>query len=139
MRELRGRGIERDNALYNKELMRLPAENPAHLFWDCTTVNRLVNVFFNEVTGTRNMVVDKNKYFTGWCGKSRDSTIIILICVHTVKYVLYRYKSRQRIPTLFTLKEEFRSMVGGLLRFRRWGGILLEIQQTLRGIMEDNC
>jgi hypothetical protein len=58
-RELRARGIERDNALYEDEMVRLPAENPAHLFWDCIIVNRLIKVFFNEITGTHNLVVEK--------------------------------------------------------------------------------
>jgi hypothetical protein len=138
IRELGERGIGRDNVLYNEELMRLPGENPEHLFWECVTVNRLVNAFFNNIAGTQNRVIDKNKYFTGWCGKSMDNTVLILVSVHMVKYVLYKYKIRQRIPTFFTLREEFRGMMEGLLRFGRWREKLMEIQETLRGIMLEN-
>ncbi len=137
-RELGERGIVRDNVLYNEELMRLPGENPEHLFWECGTVNRLVNSFFNNIAGTQNREVDKKKYFTGWCGKSMDNTVLILVSVHMVKYVLYKYKIRQRIPTFFTLGEEFRGMMEGLFRFGRWREKLMEIQETLRGIMVEN-
>jgi hypothetical protein len=64
-RELRERGIERGNALYDAEMERLPAENPAHLFWECNAVNGLINIFFNELVGTRNLAVDRRKYFIG--------------------------------------------------------------------------
>ncbi len=137
-RELRARGIERGNALYDAEMERLPAENPAHLFWDCNAVNGLINIFFNELVGTQNLAVDRRKYFIGWQGKSKGSTILILIGVHLVKYILYKFKVRQRIPTLFSLKEEFRSIMRGLCKFQRWRGILGEVQLTLREIMKVN-
>ncbi len=136
-RELRGRGIERGNALYDAEMERLPAENPAHLFWECNAVNTLIHTFFNELVGTRNLAVDRRKYFIGWQGKSKGSTILILTGVHLIKHILYKFKIRHRIPTLFSLKEEFRSIMGGLCKFQRWRGILGEVQLSLREIMEN--
>jgi hypothetical protein len=117
-RELRGRGVERGNALYDDEMERLPAENPAHLFWECNAVNPLIHTFFNELAGTRNLAVDKRKYFVGWKGRSKGCTIITLIGIHLVKYIMYKSKIRHRIPTLFSLKEEFRSTMGWLYRFQ---------------------
>ncbi len=136
-RELRGRGIERGNVVYDGEMERLPAENSAHLFWECNAVNPIINAFFNELVGTRNLVVDRRKYFIGWQGKSKGSTMLILIGVHLVKYILYKFKSRHRSPTVFSLKEEFRSIMGGLYKFQRWRGILGEVQLSFREIMEN--
>jgi hypothetical protein len=136
-RELRGRGRERGNALYDVEMERLPAENPAHLFWECNVVNPLINTFFNELVGTRNLAVDRRKYLIGWHGRSKGSTLLILIGIHLIKYILYKFKIRHRIPTLFSLKEEFRSIMGGLYKFQRWRGILGEVQLSLREIMEN--
>jgi hypothetical protein len=136
LQELRGRGVERGNVAYDDEMGRLPAENPSHLFWDCNLVNPLLHTLFNELAGTRNLVVDRRKYFLGWEGRSKGCTIVTLIGIHLVKYIMYKSKVRHRIPTLFSLKEEFRVAMGWLGRFQRWRGILGEVQLSWRGIME---
>jgi hypothetical protein len=136
LQELRGRGVERGNVVYDDEMGRLPAENPSHLFWDCNLVNPLLHTLFNELAGTRNLVVDRRKYFLGWEGRSKGCTIVTLIGIHLVKYIMYKSKVRHRIPTLFSLKEEFRVAMGWLGRFQRWRGILGEVQLSWRGIME---
>jgi hypothetical protein len=104
-RELRGRGINRDQPEYEDEMGRLPAENVAHLFWECLTVNNLIKRFFNDMMNLNNFDIDKNKFFTGWGGKSKDNTNFILICIHVVKYVIYNFRNKMRIPAYFTLRE----------------------------------
>jgi hypothetical protein len=134
MRELRERGIGREHREYEEEMARLPVESVVHLFWECANVRDIIKGFFNAMMGTVNLVIDKNKFFTGWSGKSKDNTIIILICVHVVKYIIYNFRNKQRTPTPFTLKEEFWNLVGGLVVHGRWRGEVREIRQTLRGI-----
>jgi hypothetical protein len=137
LQELRGRGVERGNVAYDDEMGRLPAENVSHLFWDCNLVNPLIHALFNELAGTRNLVVDRRNYFLGWEGRSKGCTIVTLIGIHLVKYIMYKFKVRHRIPTIFSLKEEFRAAIGWLGRFQRWRGILGEVQLSWRGIMEN--
>jgi hypothetical protein len=136
-RELIGRGIERGNVVFNDEMDRLPAENSAHLFWECNVVNPVINIFFNDLIGTRNLVVDRRKYFIGWQGKSRGTTMLILIGIHLVKYIVYKFKSRYGSLTIFSLKEEFRSIMGGLYKYQRWRSMLGELQTSFRDIMEN--
>jgi hypothetical protein len=133
-KELRGRGINREQAEYEEEMERLPAENVAHLFWECSSVGDLIKRFFNEMSNTNNLEIDKNKFFTGWCGKSKDNTNFILICVHVIKYLIFNFRNKIRIPTFFTLKEEFWNMLGSLSTYGRWRGEVREIRQSLRGI-----
>jgi hypothetical protein len=73
-RELRGRGVNRDQPEYEDEMGRLPAENVVHLFWECLSVSNLIKRFFNEMMNLNNLDIDKNKFFTGWYGKSKDNT-----------------------------------------------------------------
>jgi hypothetical protein len=133
-RELRGRGINREHVEYEEEMARLPVESIVHLFWECTNVGEIIKGFFNELMNTNNLEIDKNKFFTGWCGKSKDNTTFILICVHLIKYVIYNFRNKNRLPTFFTLKEEFWNILGGLAAYGRWRGEVREIRQTLLGI-----
>jgi hypothetical protein len=135
-RELRGRGVNRDQPEYEDEMGRLPAENVVHLFWECLSVSNLIKRFFNEMLNSNNLDIDKNKFFTGWYGKSKDNTIFILICVHLVKYIIYNFRNKIRIPTYFTLKEEFWNLMGSLSAYGRWRGEVREIRQSLHNIFE---
>jgi hypothetical protein len=62
IRELKIRGINRDNVLFEAELEQLPAETIDHLLWGCRHTERVITHFFSDMLGVRNPVINKDKY-----------------------------------------------------------------------------
>jgi hypothetical protein len=135
IRELRTRGINRDNAIFEAEIEQLPAETMDHLFWGCRHTERVITYFFGNVLGVHNPVISKDKYWLGWEEYSRDATKWVIIVIGFVKYYLFKCSRRKVFPIHYRLKEEFGELVLSLCRRVRWRTIVVHNIRILQGIL----
>jgi hypothetical protein len=134
-RELKIRGINRDNVLFEAKLEQLPAETMDHLLWGCRHTERVITHFFSDMLGVRNPVINKDKYWTGWEEYSRDATRWVIIVIGFVKHYLFRCSRRKVLPIHYRLREEFEWLVASLCRRVRWRAIIVHNIRILQGIL----
>jgi hypothetical protein len=134
-RELRSRGINRENALYEAEIERLPDETMDHLFWECRDTKKVITDFFGNELGVRNPVISKERYWMGWEEYSRDATRWVIIVTGFVKYYLFKCSRRKVLPIQYRLREEFGGLVASLCRRARWRTIVVHNIRILQGIL----
>ncbi len=125
------RGILEGTSLYMDEINRLPGENRAHIFWECPSVKGTLTELCNNIAGTNNRDIDREKYFCGWHEKTRDGTILSIICVNALQYIIYNCKQRMRFLTISRIREEFE----GISRYTRWANRVGEIQNLFRKLL----
>jgi hypothetical protein len=109
-------GIEEGSRRYGDEMERLPGENEVHLFWDCQAVKTPLMEVSNGIAKTINREIDKNKFFCGWEERSRDGTLMTIICTNLLRFIIFKCKIRMRLPTSGRLREEFDGIMNGILK-----------------------
>jgi hypothetical protein len=135
-RDLRRRGLHREDAVYMNELGLLNSENIDHLFWACRVTSSLITQFFGELLETPQEIISKSKFFEGWEEYKHDATRWIIIVISFVKYFIYSCSRRKIIPMLTGLREEFRWLTYSLGRKKRWRTMILDNRRLLNGITE---
>jgi hypothetical protein len=134
-RELRRRGINRENAVYEAEIERLPEETLEHLFWECRDTKKVIVDFFGNELGDRNLVISKDRYWMGWEEYSTDATRWVIIVTGFIKYYLFKCSRRKVLPIQYRLREEFGGLVASLCRRARWRTIVVHNIRIFQGIL----
>jgi hypothetical protein len=135
-RDLRRRGLNREDVEYINEMGLLNSENIDHLFWACRVTSSLITQFFGELLGTPQVIISKSKFFEGWEEYKHDATRWVIIVISLVKYYIYNCSRRKIIPMVTGLREEFRWLTYSLGRKRRWRSIIVDNRRLLNGITE---
>jgi hypothetical protein len=135
-RDLRRRGLHREDVEYMNEMGLLNSENIDHLFWACRVTSSLITQFFGELLGTPQVIISKSKFFEGWEEYKHDATRWVIIVISFVKYYIYSCSRRKIIPMVTGLREEFRWLTYSLGRKRRWRSIIVDNRRILNGITE---
>jgi hypothetical protein len=134
-RELKNLGIEEGTRRYGDEMERLPGENEAHLFWDCQSVKTALTEVSNGIAGMINGDIDKNKFFCGWEERSRDGTLMTIICTNLLRFLIFKCKVRRRLPTSGSLRVEFDEIMNGIFKSVRWSTRRDEIVNLFRKLL----
>jgi exonuclease III len=80
-----------------------PRESFSHFFWDCVTVEKLIQNFSMFAF---NMVLSKAYFFTGEDDTGTFYDTVFLL-VSLFKYALWQFKLRKKVPSWPSLRHEF--------------------------------
>jgi hypothetical protein len=134
-RDIKRRGLTREDVAYDRELNQLESESVDHLFWDCETVRGLQRNFFGSMLQLQNINIDRTKFFEGWEEYSNDATRWVIIVTGLVKYYIYKCSRRRVIPMLYRLKEEFGWLCNNLMQRRRWREFIMNNNRIMNEII----
>ena len=114
VRDLRERDIDINRPEYNIYLGLQPVETTLHLFWECDSVQNLIQKCFRWVMGLdwlngREEIL-MSSYFRGIPNEWIQLTKVDLIWKHFVKFYIYQCRGRRCLPTFPNLKFELNSL-----------------------------
>jgi hypothetical protein len=119
-RELKNDNILEGSVEYNRRIDQVENETVNHLFWMCRESQRVISEVINDLAGTDNRVVSKDKYFEGLLlPRKCDSNITILV-VRTIQFGLYKCRIRKRIPLKAHIMEDMGGLKAVLGKSVRW-------------------
>jgi hypothetical protein len=79
--------------------------------------------------------IDKNKFFCGWEERSRDGTLMTIICTNLLRFLIFKCKVRRRLPTSGSLRVEFDEIMNGIFKSVRWATRRDEIVNLFRKLL----
>jgi hypothetical protein len=120
-RELRNDNILEGSMEYNRRMDQVENETVNHLFWMCRESQRVISEVINELAGTDNRIVSKDKYLEGMLLPRKCDSNITIMVVRTIQFGLYKCRNRKRIPLKAHIMEEMgglKSVLGKTVRWR---------------------
>jgi hypothetical protein len=112
-------------------------ETMGHLFWECPNVREVIQQVCNDVANTLNIRVNKKNYLCGVRERTKDASLLSIIFVHRIKFMIYKCKTRRRIPTLFYMRTELNDFLSRLGRYGRWSWGVHQIAEIARKILNE--
>ncbi len=79
-----------------------------------------MNRIMNYLGQINDRIVDKNKYMCGWEVENSLAQRLMLIMIHTIKFILYKCKIRHVLPTIANMKYEIDELVYNLSKRLKW-------------------
>jgi hypothetical protein len=133
---LKNENILEGSVEYNRRIDQVENETVNHLFWMCRESQRVISGVINELAGTDNRIVSKNKYFEGLLlPRKCDSNITILV-VRTIQFGLYNCRFRKRIPLKAHIMEDVECLKAVLGKSVRWREGLNNLRELCLTMLE---
>ena len=112
--QLSDRGLTEANPEYNYLLNLQPTESVEHLFWTCTKVQPIIQKCFRWVMGfdwlRGDETIEKSEFLAGIAHPYVALVQADLIWKHYLKFLLYTYKLRHKIPLFPAIKYEIEGL-----------------------------
>ena len=125
VQELEGRGIQPDDAEYDYYLQLQPVETVHHLFWECESVNTVIQKCYRWIRGfdwyRGHEEINKDSFFMGISNNYKNICQTDLIWKHFVKFYIYWCRNCKKKPSFVALKFELEGLFGlkKMAKFRR--------------------
>ncbi len=136
MRELKNDNIAEGTLEYNRRLGQVENETIHHLFWGCRESQRVIGEVVNEIAGTENMRVNKDRYFEGTLLHRRCDSIVAIIVSRIIQFGLYKCRNRRRIPLKPHILEEIEGLKSAMGNSARWREGINNLDELCRTMLE---
>ncbi len=137
-RELKNDNIVEGSLEYNRRLDQVENETVNHLFWGCRESQRVIGEVVNELAGTANMRVSKDKYFEGTLLPRKCDSNVTIMVARTIQFGLYKCRNRRRIPLKAHIQEELDGLKSVLGKSSRWREGINILGELCRTMLEDD-
>ncbi len=136
-RELKNDNIAEGSLEYNRRLGQVENETVNHLFWGCRESQRVIGEVVNEIAGTENMRVSKDKYFEGTLLHRKCDSKVTIMAARTIQFGLYKCRNRRRIPLKAHILEEMEGLKSALGKSARWREGINNLGELCRTMLEE--
>ncbi len=137
VRELKRDNIAEGTMEYNRRLGQVESETKDHFFWECRETQRVIGEVVNEIAGTDNLRVNKDRYLEGAIFPRKCDSIVAIALSRTIQYGLYKCRNRRKIPLKPHIMEEIECLKLVMGKSARWREGINHLAELCRTMLED--
>jgi hypothetical protein len=130
--ELKRENVNTGTAEYNRRMGLIPNETVDHLFWSCIETQRVIKQVLNGLSGTANLVVNREKFLEGVMQSRKTDSIVSVMIVRTIQYGLYKCRNRRIIPLYPHIMQEVEFLRETLWKRIKWRESITNIVHLCR-------
>jgi hypothetical protein len=123
-RELDQRNINADQIEYNYYLNLQPSESVSHIFWECESVQHVIQKFYRWIRNldwlNGNETVAKDSFFAGNFSNFPNITNMDIVWKHFAKFFIFQCRHKKKLPTFPALKYEFEGIISRRCMAKEW-------------------
>jgi len=106
---------------------QVPDENRPHIFWDCMTVQTVIQRVHNAIWETGN--VNKKDFLMGRNLGILEVTMVYMLVNMFIKYKIWKYKLAGVLPNENNILRDVRYWIENLCAYKKWRMMLALVRQ----------
>jgi hypothetical protein len=134
--ELKRENVNEGTAEYNRRMGLVPNEMIDHLLWSCIETQRVIKQVLNELSGTENLVVNRDMFLEGVMQGRKIDSIVSLMIIRTIQYGLYKCRNRRIIPLYPHIIQEVDFLKETLWKRTKWRESIPNIVHSCRIMLD---